>query len=146
MKPDEARRLAEQLTRASRLYRDALKLPRIVPPEIARRPIEVGKNYQLADTLYEHIQEFIRKAEAELGAKQRLVVLFFDRVGRPIVVSDIGYHNPTMMIVWGMDPEGNDCSILVHMSSFELVLQVVEEQQETPRRPIGFVAPEPTSQ
>jgi hypothetical protein len=143
MRPEDIRRLESEARKAQDIYRAAMKVPRVLPEMMtpATPPI-VEKNYQLANTLYDRVQHFIKNAEAKLEAKQELLVLFFDRVGRPILVSDLGYHNPNMMIVWGTDTNGEDCSVLVHMSSFELVLQVVEEKPEAPRRPIGFVAPQ----
>jgi hypothetical protein len=146
MDPEKMRKVAEQMqktmepyAKAQKKMMEAVRVPRYLPPQPIKLP-EI-KNRNMADTLHGQVQEVIEGAEKKLQEGQELVAWFFDRVGRPIRMTDLGYYNPNMMIVWGVDPEGNDCSVLVHMSSFELVLQVVEVKPEQPRRPVGFIVP-----
>lgn len=135
---EDAAKQAEMIRKAfANLQRAPATLPRTLPPP----RLQTLKSRTMADTLYEDTKSFIEEAESKLEEGQQLVVVFTDRAGWPIKVSDLGYHNPNLMFVWGTDLDGNDCSVVVHLESFELRLTVEEAPVDIPRNPIGFVAP-----
>jgi hypothetical protein len=57
-----------------------------------------------------------------------------------MIISDVGYHNPKMMIVWG-SVDGHECPIITHMASFQIALRVMIAEPDMPRRQVGFIAP-----
>ena len=92
-----------------------------------------------AHTLYEHLQEWITDAESELDKDEHLNLCYVSQAGDRISVSDIGYHNPHLIVLYGCDQQGNDCNVLVHMASVQLIVRPVKGTEHAKRRPIGFV-------
>ena len=142
---DAMRKWAEQQAKQRDAIRNLLDLaqrpvalPRLLPPPAKT---VLPTNRMMADTLHEDTKALIEQTESKLEEGQHLVALYIDRSGAPVLVSDLGYHNPNMMVIWGTDIDGNDCSIITHMASFEIQLKVIDRQQDAPRRKIGFVAP-----
>jgi hypothetical protein len=58
-------------------------------------------------------------------------------------VTDIGFWNPFMIRLYGIDHAENACTVLVHMSALSLVLKTVKKLPEKERVRIGFRAEEP---
>jgi hypothetical protein len=96
------------------------------------------KNYQLADTFYENLQEQIKDREAELKSNEELELVYKDRGGENITITSIGYHNPFTMIFAGRDHDNNEIEILTHMASVELLVRTVQSSNPKNRRTIGF--------
>jgi hypothetical protein len=115
----------------------AISRPAALLPTLPRE-IDISSS-KTAAVMFERIDELLKKAHGELVGDQRLIVLYFDRAGRPIVVRTLGYFNPTLIIVWGVEPEGAEVQVYVPIESFELVVEVVEDQPDLPKAPIGFV-------
>jgi activator of 2-hydroxyglutaryl-CoA dehydratase len=94
----------------------------------------------LADTLYERLQEQIKGMEGELKEGEELQVFYTRHGGEQLVITDIGYHNPSLMILYGVDEGSNECAVLVHMNSVELLLRVAKASVPQEPRRIGFIA------
>ncbi len=106
-----------------------LHLPAMRPP----------KDYRLADTFHDHLEESIRHEEDDLQEGEAIVALCYLPNGDVIQVLEIGYHNPYLMRFYGVDAQGNNSTVLVAMQSVQLVVKTIKLEPEQERRRIGFV-------
>ena len=62
-----------------------------------------------------------------------------------IIVDQLTYDIPDLIIVSGTDPQGQECNVLAHVSAVQLVIRPVAPALDAPPpRPIGFtVNPKP---
>ncbi|MGE5618433.1 MAG: hypothetical protein ACM3US_04160 [Sphingomonadaceae bacterium] len=97
------------------------------------------KDYKLADTLYEELEEDIQKTQQGLGPDEQILAIYYAPNGDPIIIDDIGYHNPYLLILKGRDAEGNKCRVLAHMNVVQIVVKILKVVGKQPRRQIGFV-------
>ena len=111
-----------------------LPIPRVAIPDIV-----VRKDYKMADTFYEDLRDHITALEKELKEGEQLEMLYYGFPDCPIVVTDMGYHNPNLIVFYGKDSQHNECSVLVHMDSVQLLLRVTRAQADSDKRPIGFL-------
>jgi hypothetical protein len=116
----------------------------LTPGPLASSLTDIGrlvgppKNYQLADTFYENLEEKIKDREAALQADEELQLIYKDRGGEIITVTGIGYHNPSMILFAGRDHLNNEVTIVTHMANVELLVKTVPTSNPGTRRPIGF--------
>jgi hypothetical protein len=96
----------------------------------------------MADAFYGRLKESIKAAESELDEGEILLIYYYCPSGEPILVEGIGYRNTNLMRLYGVDEEDNECTVLVHVNNFHLVLKVIKEQEvedeNVRRRPVGF--------
>ena len=109
--------------------------PRVEMPDF--KPL-VQKDHRMADTFYERLRYQIEEIEKELAGDEQLAVVHYNSAGQPFMVRDIGYHNPNLIILYGQDADNNECSILAHMNTIQLVLIRVKVKEVKPYR-IGFL-------
>jgi hypothetical protein len=91
----------------------------------AARSIVTGRNLTRVETLYTHIQEEIDTLRGQLSANEQPVVLFPTGLGATIQVGSIGYRNPDLLIVEGLDDNNQRTRILAQAGSAQFVLRVV---------------------
>ena len=110
--------------------------PRITLPEIPK--IEI-KDYKLADTFYDRLRQHIEGTQNQLKKDEQLVLYYYNQTGERILVTDMGYHNPNLIILYGQDSNGNECSVIAHMQSVQLVVKILKLENKAERRTIGFL-------
>jgi hypothetical protein len=54
-------------------------------------------------------------------------------------VTNLGYHNPYLIKLFGKNERDEECIILTHMNSVQLLLVVEKTDARSPKRTIGFV-------
>ena len=111
-----------------------VKIPRYSAPSLA-----LPSNYKLADTFYEQIRVQIEAMQKKLKKNEQLLIYHNASSGQPILVTSIGFHNPSMIILYGMDSMGNECCVLTHLTSVQLVIRVMKVEDKAKRRRIGFM-------
>ena len=57
----------------------------------------VLKNPTLASTFYDQLQEAINRELEQLGKMEQLAVYYQGPSGAPLLVTDLGYHNPYLI-------------------------------------------------
>ena len=116
------------------------------PPRLANIKFPVPGEHFFAEALYDRISNQIRKAEHEAASRNQQVALFCCASGENIRVSNVGYHNTTLIVVDGSDPQGRECRGLIHVAAFSMLLKFIPREASTPMRKIGFRGeiPEPT--
>jgi hypothetical protein len=112
---------------------DLFSFPRISPPKI---PLLENPNF--ANVFYDRLRQHIEKTQNQLSENQQLAIYYYTSAGHPILIMDIGYHNPNLIILYGKDSEGSESNILLHMQSVQLVLKIIETKDE-PKKKIGFL-------
>lgn len=135
---DTAASIARMAQLQDQIVKAALTVPtfpRIQMPDIGKL---VLKDYLMADTFYEHLKHHVEETEKELAEDEQLAVVYRDSVGQSFVVRDISYHNPNLIILYAQDANENECSILAHMNTVQLVLIRVKVKEAKPYR-IGFL-------
>ncbi len=90
----------------------------------------------LADMIHDRIEQQIDDATKKLTEGQSLLVEFILKDGRIILPSYIGYHNPTFIVVYGQDSNGNETKALIPHTMVEIVVTILNKPNE--RKPIGF--------
>jgi hypothetical protein len=93
----------------------------------------------MAEMVYQRVKEGIESAQAQLGEDEELVVTYH-LPGTTIQVSSVGFHNPSLIYLFGIDELGNEVSVQVAMQTLALILRRVKREPERPRREIGFTA------
>jgi hypothetical protein len=90
-----------------------------------------------ADTMYERIATQIKDFEDDLNPDEEVgarLASFGQTV--LIAIEDIRFHNPHLIIIDGVTPEGDRCTLLQHMNQVNILLVALKAKGE-PRR-IGF--------
>ena len=108
-------------------------------PQVKIPEMPAIKDYKLADTFYDRLRHHIEETQKQLKKDEQLAVYYNGRTVESIGVNNIGYHNPNLIIFYGRDSGGAECSILVHMEAVQLVLKIEKVEKKTKRRRIGFV-------
>lgn len=93
----------------------------------------------MANTFYDRLQEQISAAQAQLYEGEQLAVYYQGQGGSPIQVTNLGYHNPYLIKLFGKNESAEDCLVLAHMNSVQLLLVVEKTDVRSPKRTIGFV-------
>ena len=101
-------------------------------PEVVRDP-------RMARTFYDRLQVQISTAQAQLYEGEQLAVYFQGQGGSRILVTNLGYHNPYLIKLFGKNESDEKCVVLAHMSSVQLLLVVEKTAARSPKRTIGFV-------
>ena len=111
-----------------------------LPPSAFLKPAtEVYNPNSYTETLYERLQENIETAGTRLGKDEELAAYYHTHSGEVLSVTDFGYHNAHLMIIYGVDQHMNECQVFVHTHSFEVVLKVLKKVSPEQRKGIGFI-------
>jgi hypothetical protein len=89
--------------------------------------------------LYKRLQENIEDAKAALQADEELAAYYYTASGEEIGITSFGFHNPYLIIIYGVDKQMNKCQVLAHAYSLQIVLRALKVQNQTQRRAIGFL-------
>jgi hypothetical protein len=98
------------------------------------------RDQTLADAFYQRLREYIEGVVQHLQPGQQLEVYYFS-AGGPILVTQFGYLNPNIIVIYGVDIQNNRCSFVVHMSRVELEVRIRPIEQPVKRNTIGFIHP-----
>jgi hypothetical protein len=90
-------------------------------------------------SIYDRLQEQISTAQAQLVEGEQLAVYYQGQGGSPILVTNLGFHNPYLIKLFGKNESDEECVILAHMNSVQLLLVVEKTDARSPKRTIGFV-------
>jgi hypothetical protein len=63
------------------------------------------KDYNMADTSYDHLQNHIGELQKSLDSAQNAVTHYCSPSGDTITASWFGHHTPNMLISYGQDPD-----------------------------------------
>ncbi len=123
-----------------------IETPERWAPLAAHRELpDLGKplhDQNLADAFYERLREYIESVFKHLQTGQQLEIYYFS-AGGPVLVTQLGYINPNIILIYGLDSEGNRCSFIAHMSHVELEVRIRAIEQPLKRNTIGFIHPAP---
>jgi hypothetical protein len=114
--------------------------PRLLPSHFNPPTLAPPKDASMADTFYDRLEKRVADAQGKLKPGE-VLTLTFHSGAESIEVNDIGYHNPNLIVLYGRDGVGNECRVLVHMSSVALVCKTVNLADAASRK-IGFVGNE----
>ncbi|WP_339303992.1 DUF6173 family protein [Paenibacillus sp. FSL R5-0519] len=95
---------------------------------------------KMADTQYEILMEEIRDFEKNLTPNEE-IALQLASFGQSVMmnVTDIGYHNPSLMFFHGY-VNGQRSQLIQHVSQLSFLITVVPKSDpERPARRIGFI-------
>jgi len=107
-------------------------------PRYAAPALTLPSNYKLADTFYEQIRTHVEAMQKNLKKDEQLLI-YHNAGGQPILVTSIGFQNPSMIVLHGLDAMGNECCVLSHLTSVQLVVRVMKVDKQQKRRRIGFM-------
>lgn len=138
---------------ASSLNQAARELAASAPSEVmmdpalfrAMQPPPPPKNIsaqQYCAALRQSVEEF----EDQIPSGEQVEATYYTPAGEGIRVHAIGYDNPYLVRFFGVDAGQRPCTVLVHMSSANIVLRSFAiTKDEKPRR-IGFRQAEPSAE
>jgi hypothetical protein len=107
--------------------------------DYSRLDPSVLKNRTMANTFYEQLQEAINRELGQLGKMEQLAVYYQGPSGPPLLVNDLGYHNPYLIKLYCKNERDEHRVVLAHMNSVQLLLAVEKVEIHSPKRTIGFV-------
>jgi len=117
-----------------------IKVPNMsIMPRVDLPSVNLPKDHTMADTFYDRIKAHIEETEKNLKKEEQLRLLYFGQGGVSLIVKDIGYHNPNLIALYCVDGQGSESSVLVHMHSVQLIVQVIKIKKPQKKIPIGFV-------
>jgi hypothetical protein len=95
----------------------------------------------MASDFYERLEEHIHDNQTTLPLDKMLVVTHYvANSNLKIYVTGIGYHNPSLMILYGYDANKTEYDILLHFEHVQLIIEKVKiESTPTERRTLGFL-------
>lgn len=106
----------------------------------ASLPLPELHGVMLADAFVARLRLWLRDTEAQLQEHEQLHVSAIV-AGREVVVDFIGYHNPDLVALQGIDPTtGRRATLLAHQKAVQLLCAVEAVETGVPRRRIGFQA------
>lgn len=117
--------------------------PAITLPEVntvsgfSYEPMLVDSHPEYADTFVQRLERQIEDLRRELDESKGLLVTVLLPGNREIPVTFFGYHNPNLIAVHGLGPDGSEVRVLVHQNSLQLLCSVVDKHK-APKRTIGF--------
>jgi len=104
----------------------------------AARSVVAGRNLTRVETLYMHIQEEIDTLRSQLGENEQPVVLYPVGNGSMIQVGNIGYRNPDLIVLDGLDESNQRTRVLAPAGAVQLTIKVVQATPETPQPATDF--------
>jgi len=125
---------------AQKAVASRIDLDRIASQIDAARP---PHDYSLAGAFYRQLHEYFSEMKETQEKDESIDVAYCPGSGERITVTDLDYQNPHLIIVHGVDSDGNQCRALAHMASVQLVIKVIKLKKTEERRPIGFLSPVP---
>ena len=96
---------------------------------------------KLSGGMYERIIKTIEEFEEEIGDDEQASVVISSFANNPILINDIGYWNPDIIIFYGiLVNDGSSVQVLQHTSQLNLCLIASKRPHpEKPRRKIEFL-------
>jgi len=88
------------------------------------------------DRFYDNIQEQIKSFE--LRNDEILIAEMQLNDGSKIRITDFGYRNPTLMIIYGIDRNSHEVQVLTSLANIQIVLTIIKKAEIKEVRPIGF--------
>lgn len=93
-----------------------------------------------ASGLVEQVAGQIREFEASLDDAHDLAILLNGNI--TLVLQQIGFHDPGLILFIGRDPHGQPLRVLQHINQLNVALiGVARDKSAGPRKPIGFDLP-----
>jgi len=127
---DHMLRLAD---RSADLHRQTTELIR----SQARRENELAGRYD-AENTWEYLNSRIQEFQETLGENEEIGVQLANYgKAAEIHIRSIGFQNPNLIEFTGLDYDGNDVTLIQHMSQLNFLLVAVKPIEEKPFR-IGF--------
>jgi hypothetical protein len=96
-----------------------------------------------ARALFEQLKSSIMQFENILDSEQEVGVRLVS-FGQTLQfsVNRIGYMNPSLIWFDGVLPDGSTTKLIQHTSQISFLLIAMKRNNETPKNPIGFCAPQ----
>jgi hypothetical protein len=98
-------------------------------PEICTPPIEPrGSGHpMLAERFVDRLKARLLEMQRELDENEQLEVVAFLPSGKAINVESVGYENPALLTLHGLEQDsGRECTLLIHQSSLQILVAVVK--------------------
>lgn len=131
---DIQQRFRDQLDEMKRVWQPRLGIGSIAPKydfsqlssvQRIARGVVPGKNKTRVETLYEHLQDEINALRSQAGESEFPVVLFSASQGDVIQVGNIGYRNPDLIILDGLDESNQRTRVLAQAGAVQLTMKLV---------------------
>lgn len=122
--------------------RTTKKLKKRVLEELENYPLDIPRDYNMADWKFEKLIEQVKDFEEDLDDNHE-VALKLASFGSSVVmyVVTIGYQNPDMLYFYGF-VDGQPAQLIQHMSQLNFLITSVEKiDKDKPPRRIGFDLP-----
>jgi len=108
-----------------------LSMPRITADAL--------RDYSMADTFYETVAGIVDDERKRLKEGEQLRVYWIQPDGKQILVEEIAFSNPNMILLYGRADATSRLTIITHMSACSLVMRVGPSDPERPQRQLGFL-------
>jgi hypothetical protein len=91
-----------------------------------------------AEQLYYALEEEINSQSNNLEDDEALHITAPLQNGSLIRVQEFGFRNWSLILIYGVDDNGNDVTLYVSHTNFQINVTTVKLKPEEPRREIGF--------
>ncbi len=101
-------------------------------------PLEALWRSGTAKEFYERVRVAVEDAQAALTGTQEIGLMTYLPNGDGLLVESLGYVNPNLLTLYCRDDHDDACTLMVHPTNVTLLLRIVTETIEEPRRALGF--------
>lgn len=101
------------------------------------RELRDDLRYQ-AGIVYESLVKTIQKWMRDVRADQQLEVKCLLSGGMKITLVGLGFYNPNMLFIGGIDDAGREVQVIAHVATVQIITRVVPNADAAKKVPIGF--------
>jgi hypothetical protein len=107
-------------------------IPQINIPPIEPRGLDEP---HVAERFVDRLKARLLDMQRELGENEQLEVVAFLPSGKAINVASVGYENPALVTLRGLEQDsGRECTLLIHQSSLQILVAVDKIPEGLSRR------------
>lgn len=119
-----------------RLTIPQIRLPDLGVPALPRIP---DSTLNPAKWMHERIVKSIVQFESRLSETEEIGARLVNFGSRDIImIDDVGYWGPDLVIFYGKNVDGHPVELLQHVTQISVLLVAIKKQGDVPRR-IGFI-------
>jgi hypothetical protein len=92
----------------------------------------------MAETFHKRLKAAIEREEDELEDDEQLALVYYPPTGSVRVIA-VGCAEPDLLVLYGIDQRGKECTVAAHVSAVSLVIKREKITEGGWRHTVGFV-------
>ena len=101
-------------------------------------PLTMPRNPSLADGTNGALERYLNDFQTALDPSKEIGVMLSNMGGMTVHVDDIGYYNPSLIIIYGRRGDGTRVEVAIHHHQLQMVFIAVDPTPGDEPKRIGF--------